>query len=170
MVDPVVFQKLMDVSFRFVSFRPRSKKEITSALHVACKKRHITDISIVDVVLSRLTELGYVDDLKFATWWILQRNQFRPKGWRALSFELSQKGVERSIIEACKPSLEADGIDDVSLATTLATKVLGKSVGLSVKEQKMKLYGYLTRRGFEGSVVSRVVDAVLNTGYNTDTT
>lgn len=163
MVDDVVFQKLLNVGFRLVSFRPRSRKEFVDVLHIACKKRHIDDTSIIETVLTRLTELGYVDDEKFAKWWIDQRNQFRPKGWRALSFELLQKGVDRHIVDALK------GNDEDINAMALAKKAITKFTTLPQRDQKMKLYAYLARRGFEGSVISRVVDVLAKNQYNRDT-
>jgi len=171
MTDDIVFQKLLDVGFRLVSFRPRSKKEFVDALQAACKKRHIEDVSIIDTVLTRLTELGYVDDEKFMKWWIDQRNQFRPKGWRALSFELQQKGIDRELIEMIHQELESSKVSqEEANATSLALKVIHKFDRLPIKEQKMKLYSYLQRRGFESSVICRVVDAMAKKEYNTENT
>ncbi|MEK7060778.1 MAG: RecX family transcriptional regulator [Patescibacteria group bacterium] len=170
MVDDTIFQKLLDVGFRLVSFRPRSKKEFVDALQTACKKRHIEDVSIIDTVLTRLTELGYVDDEKFTKWWIDQRNQFRLKGWRALSFELQQKGIDRNLIQMIHQELESNDASQEEInATALVQKALVKFQNVSFKEQKMKLYSYLQRRGFESSVISRVVDAMGKKGYNTST-
>jgi regulatory protein len=169
MVDDVVFQKLMDVSFRLVSFRPRSEKELRDGLITACKKRHIEDPEVIPKVLSRLKELGYVDDEKFGAWWIDQRNQFRPKGWRAISFELQQKGLSRAVIETLR---DKRGIEDATReeenATRLAAKVLKRYGSLSPKDLKVKLYTYLSQRGFDGNLVSRVVDVTLKKGYNKD--
>lgn len=171
MTDDIVFQKLLNVGFRLVSFRPRSKKEFVDALQAACKKRHIEDVSIIDTVLTRLTELSYIDDKKFAKWWIDQRNQFRPKGWRALSFELQQKGVGREILETLHNELDsADASNDETNAATLASKAIVKFARLPIKEQKMKLYSYLKRRGFESSVICRVVDAMAKKEYNIENT
>lgn len=170
MTDDILFQQLLDVGLRLVSFRPRSKKEFVDALLAACKKKHISDFSIIDKVCTRLTELGYLDDEKFIRWWIDQRNQFRPKGYRALSFELQQKGIDRALIETIHQELERDEVSqEEKNATVLALKLKDKLNRYSVKEQKMKLYTYLQRRGFESSVISRVVDAVVKKEYNTDT-
>ncbi len=171
MIDDIAFQKLLDVGIRLVSFRPRSKKEFVDALQAACKKRHIVDISIIDNVLLRLTELGYVDDEKFTKWWIDQRNQFRPKGWRALSFELQQKGIDRTLVQTVHQELEnKDTSQEEINAATLVQKASVKFQKLSLKEQKMKLYSYLQRRGFESAVICRVVDAMAKKEYNTENT
>ena len=170
MTDDIVFQKLLDVGFRLVSFRPRSKKNLLmhSKRHV---KRHIEDVCIIDIVLTRLTELGYVDDEKFVRWWINQRNQFRPKGWRALSFELQQKGLDRNLIESIHQELELTDVSQEEInAATLVQKASVKFQKLSSKEQKMKLYSYLQRRGFESAVICRVVDAMAKKEYNTENT
>lgn len=171
MTDDVIFQKLLDVSFRLVSFRPRSTREFTEALRTACKKRNILDSSIIDKVLSRLRELGYVDDEKFVRWWVDQRNQFRPKGFRVLSFELQQKGIDRNLIESIFHELkQTNSSQEEVSAMSLATKAFSKFQKLSLREQKMKLYAYLSRRGFESGIISRVVDALVKKGYNTGAT
>lgn len=76
-------------------------------------------------------------------------------------FELKQKGI---ILKKFDDTTEETNV------IALATKVFGKFTALSSKEQKMKLYAYLARRGFDSDVISRVVDAMMNKGYNTDTT
>ena len=39
---------------------------------------------------------GYLDDHAFARFWVENREQFRPRGRRALAYELRQKGVPRT--------------------------------------------------------------------------
>ena len=86
------YQRLIDSAFRYLSFRPRSEKEIADYLQ---KKNP----DIVDAVITRLRELGYVDDVKFAQWWIRVRQGRKPKGMQLIIYELLSKGVTRDVIE-----------------------------------------------------------------------
>lgn len=141
-----LYQSLLNASFRFVSYRPRSKKEIADFLKKKLKKWKQIDISLLDKVIARLEELGYVDDEKFAAWWIEQRKTFRPKGAAIIKQELKQKGV---II---------DGLtDDKNSARLLIEKKLKLLKNLSDFEKKRKLYGFLARRGFSSSVIDDIL-------------
>lgn len=54
---------------------------------------------IADRVLARLIEKGYVDDEKFARFWVENRNQAKGISSRKLIAELRAKGIEGSVIE-----------------------------------------------------------------------
>lgn len=144
-MDSEQYEKSMNAAIRFLSYRPRSKKEIVDFL-----KKKKAEAEIREKVIDRLTELGYIDDEKFASWWIEQRKTFRPKGAAIIKQELKQKGV---VIEGLT--------DDKKSAILLAEKKLKLLKNLPQLEKKSKLYGYLARRGFSSSVIDEVLhDAV----------
>ena len=62
-----VYEKLMAASIRFVSYRPRSRKEITDFIVRKLKTGHTTAPLVIRKVLERLTDLKYVDDIVFAS-------------------------------------------------------------------------------------------------------
>lgn len=144
-------EHLINVAIRFVSFRPRSEKEFREFLKK--KNRIATDLEIIRVI-SRMRELGYVDDQKFALWWIDQRQQFKPKGERVLTAELRAKGISQDIIRDVLIGLDAD-----ALAIEVLEKKLRSWQKYTVVVQKKKAYDLLARRGFDYDLVSRVVDA-----------
>lgn len=140
-MDSEQYEKSMNAAIRFLSYRPRSKKEIVDFL-----KKKKAEAEIREKVIDRLTELGYIDDEKFASWWIEQRKTFRPKGAAIIKQELKQKGV---II---------DGLtDDKNSARLLVEKKLKLLKNLSDFEKKRKLYGFLARRGFSSSVIDDIL-------------
>lgn len=143
----------MGSSIRFVSYRPRSKKEIRDFLAGKLKRGHITAPLVVEQILKRLTDLGYIDDVKFTEWWVSQRTAFKPKGKRALELELHKKGIDQPDII----------IDERPMALSAAAKKI-KSVGRLPREaQKRKLADHLMRRGFSSEVVWSVVDDIIAT-------
>ena len=81
--DPV-----MNAAARFLEARPRS---------VAETRRRLVDAGypapLVDEVLLRLADLGYLDDESFARAWVESRDRAHPRGEAALRRELSQKGI-----------------------------------------------------------------------------
>ena len=47
---------------------------------------------VIEQVIARLEDYGYVDDLAFARFWVTNRDSFKPKGPLALRQELREKG------------------------------------------------------------------------------
>ncbi|MBI3955893.1 regulatory protein RecX [Candidatus Gottesmanbacteria bacterium] len=147
-----IYAKLLESSIRFVSFRPRSEKEFKYFLLKKLQRRKISDVRIIDRVLTRLRELGYADDAKFVSWWVDQRQSHKPKGARLIARELKAKGI----------SLDIDTHDEVALARRAVEKKLLLWHKLPKLEQKKKLYGFLGRRGFDGETIHRVIDELVD--------
>src|SRR3990170_3150167 len=68
------FQKTYDKILRFTSLRPRSEKEFRYWL-----KKHKVPKSIHEDLFNRLKRLDFLNDKKFAVWWVEQRLQFKFK-------------------------------------------------------------------------------------------
>jgi regulatory protein len=130
---------------RYLGMRPRSSAEIVSYL-----KRKEYDEQIVDVVVRRLHERGYLDDEAFARFWVDNRNRFRPRGSQALRYELRQKGVERETIDSTLEEQDEDGA-----AWDAAEGKIGRWTDLEKFDFEQKLMGFLARRGFRFDVCRR---------------
>ncbi len=148
---------LVEAGLRFVSFRPRSEKEIRAYLIKKLSRFSVIpaeagiQFPILDRVITRLRELDYVNDEKFAAWWVDQRQSHKPKGSRLLSQELKAKGITAEIKQS----------DEFGLARQALAKKVARWQSLPKLEQKKKIYGFLGRRGFDGEVIGRVIDEVV---------
>jgi regulatory protein len=147
------FQKTYNRLARFVTLRPRSKKEIEDWL----KKKKIHK-SLHNKLFNRLNRLGLVDDKKFARWWVEQRLNFRPRAKRILAYELRKKGVDKNIIEDVFSEVE---IDEERIALKLLEKKKYKWKNLGKFERKKKMGEFLARHGFGWQVIKRIIDAFL---------
>ena len=100
------YGKLYQRALEWVLVRPRSEKETrdylwrklkTSSLGLECSLEDIPEFSqeIINSLLSR----GYLDDMKFAEWYV--ENRFVKKGIsrKRLRIELIKKGITSTIIE-----------------------------------------------------------------------
>lgn len=172
------YQNLLNASLRLVSFRPRSEKEIREFLLKKIQKLQISPQEyqkILARVLSRLRELGYADDKKFIQWWIEQRALYRPKGRRALLWELRQKGIDESlaheVLEESRQYLSDSLKDDALWEKEEAVKAirlrLERWKHLPPIVQKRKMYSFLERRGFSPETIYHVIDEVVKKDYNT---
>lgn len=158
MSESFVYEKLINASLRFVSFRPRSEKEFRTFLVQKLKKSKTYAAPLVERVIARMRELGYVDDMKFALWWIEQRQSFKPKGKRLVILELGAKGVSSRVAEAAFSSLNDTLTGPLEAAKDLLVKKLHLWRLLDIQTQKKKSYDFLYRRGYEADTIGRVVD------------
>lgn len=151
-----IYELLINASIRFVSFRPRSEKEFRDFLARKLKKNQTyADPSVMEKVIARMRDLGYLDDRKFALWWVEQRQSFKPKGSRLVTMELLARGVSRDIVA------EFVAKDSSSGAKTALVKKIPSWNSYPIAIQKKKANEFLTRRGFDWDTTSRVVDEVV---------
>lgn len=140
--------KVYNLLLNFLSYRPRTVKEVRDRLY----KYKIKDKDTQNNFIAKLTEKGYLDDLAFARWFITSRNTFRPRSPRRISQELILKGVSRETIQA----VIAETADESETIKRLVGKKLGSPRKLIV-EEKQKIYGYLGRQGFAWDKIKEVV-------------
>ncbi len=137
-------------ALNFLSYRSRSEKEITLNL----QKFQVSEEHI-DLVLAKLRQNNLVNDLDFAREWVENRSRFKPRGRRALSSELFQKGINSEIIEEVLIDL-----DEGKLAMDFARKKISKINKLDRTNFQKKLYGYLSRRGFSSDISKEIVSTL----------
>lgn len=146
------FKKTYNKLVKFATLRPRSRKEIKDWLWR--KKIHK---SIHKDLFDRLKRLELIDDESFAKWWVGQRTSFRPKGKKALFFELRKKGIDRKTIEEV---LSEAKIDEEKLAKETLEKKKYKWEKLPKWEKRKKMSDFLARRGYNWSVIRKTVKSL----------
>jgi regulatory protein len=168
MDSETLYEKLMNASLNYVSYRPRSRKEVDAFILKTLARWKTEGAFIVEKVIARLVELGYVDDMKFAMWWITQRSSHRPKGLRALQFELQSKGIAASVTAAAFAEVQSqEGAEsEFDLAKKAIQKKIDQLGRLPIIEQKKKIYSYLATRGFGGNIIAKIIDELTKKEYN----
>lgn len=141
------FGKLYTRALEYALMRPRSRREVNDYLYRKTRDaptktggiRKGVSKELTVRVFERLVEKGYVDDEKFAHFWIENRNLRKGTSMRKLSAELSAKGVDRSIIDRLLD--ETDRQDENELQKIIAKK-------RHRYEDEQKFMAYLARLGF----------------------
>jgi regulatory protein len=139
-------------ALHFLSVRTRSEAEISQHL-----LRHKTPGPVVQRTLDRLRQNQLADDRRFAQAWVENRNSFRPRSRRALTWELSRKGVPAQAI-----AYATSGLEDADLAFQAGLKQARRLRRYPWADFRRRLYAYLSRRGFSGSVIAPVVARLWN--------
>jgi regulatory protein len=131
-------ERAYEQTLHFLSYRPRSRSEVSRYLRDKDLSEQATEAA-----MERLERAGLLDDEAFARYWISNREQFRPRGERALRYELRQKGVDDRVID----DLLQD-TDEMESAYRAAVQRIERWKRLDPAERRQKLSGYLQRRGF----------------------
>jgi regulatory protein len=149
--------EVLDAAARYLEARPRSVAEV---------RRRLTSMGyrapLVDGAVTRMTELGYLDDETFARSWVASRDRARPRGAHALRRELQLKGVDRELVdEVLDERAEEGGGEATSADEAAAERLLAKKLPSVLREadprkRLQKAYALLARSGFAPDVCSAV--------------
>lgn len=142
-------RRALEAGLNYVSFRPRSTKEVNDHL---LKKSFDADAR--SHAAGRLQELGYLDDAEFARFWVESRDTHRPRGKRALAWELRRKGIADTVIEDVLARFAGD---ESALAREAARKRAATIARDDPTVFRRKLGAFLARRGFGYDVAEQVV-------------
>ena len=71
------FEKFYNQALRFLSYRPRSEKEVRNKLKIKSEKLKIEDSTVtIDKIIQKLKEYNFINDLEFAKKWVEERLRF----------------------------------------------------------------------------------------------
>src|SRR3989344_9646177 len=149
--------KFYNKALKFLSYRPRSEKEIRDKLRrVKNKKNATTEVqkeqetqnfsvsknlsdsevareALIDQVISKLKKNNYINDEEFIKWWIEQRVTFKPRSLRLIKIELRQKGISDDVIELGIRNQKSEIKSDSKLAINLVEKRIERYKNLSIE-------------------------------------
>lgn len=165
------FEKFYNKALRFLSYRPRSEKEVRDNLSSKgrwASGRKKPSPELIEKVIEKLKEQKFLNDEEFVKWWVEQRTTVRPKSFRVIKMELQQKGISVEIIDSIIPDSSFIIRSELKTVKRLIQKRLSRYRGLERKEQWEKLAGFLWRRGFEYETIKDALDEVVGKGYNDD--
>jgi regulatory protein len=143
------FEKLYGKSLHFLSFRPRSEKELKDFL----KKKKAGEL-ISQRIIESLKNSKFLNDEEFALWWVEQRTRSKPKALRVIKMELLQKGIDKETIEK---TLGENTESDLDRAKKIAENKIRK---INIKDIKApeKLFRFLASKGFDYDTIKEVID------------
>jgi len=150
--------KLMDQSLRFLSYRPRSEKEVVDYLIGKISQKENIKYSqakespLIKQVVLKLKKYKYLDDFEFANWLVRSRIRSKPQGLSRIKFDLKRKGIDNEIID----SIIAKYPDQTVLAKRAIEKKLANWQKLPKGDFKKKIYAYLISRGFNFETIGEV--------------
>ena len=173
-IDPV-----LAAAARFLETRQRTTVETRQRLIRAGYPE-----ALVNAAVARLTDLGLLDDEAFARAWVESRDRARPRGERALRYELRARGMSPELAEAALAERRAGGRDALafepwsrdapvdlpdepggSADERAAGRLIqrhSQSLGrvADPRARRQRAYALLARNGFDPGVAGRVAQAL----------
>jgi regulatory protein len=139
---------------KLLAAKSRSVAELRERLLERCSSK-----DIVETVIARLREYGYLDDERYALTYASSKVRQQPVGRRRLEQSLAKRKVERSVAD--------EALDQVFAATSeadLIDRAIEKRVRLrgqpKTRAEAKSLFDHLLRQGFPFELVADKVRAI----------
>jgi len=142
-------KRCLDKAYRYLSYRPRSEKEVTDKLLEKYPQKTVM------AALKKLKEYKYVDDSAFIKFWLDSRASSR--GPALLRLELSQKGVSKTLIEESLSSIDKESLIEDALKLVRGKK---KYRDLDANDLYKKVAPFLSRRGYGYDIIKEVIRVI----------
>lgn len=137
--------KLKMRSLEWVLGRPHSIREFKDYL-----RRKKAEPEFVEKLIEEFLKRGYLDDKKFALWW-LDRRVRKQKSNRSIESELRGKGIDREVITEV---INGEGESEMERLKI----TVGKLKSRARYQDQQKLTAYLVGKGYSYSLVKEVLN------------
>lgn len=142
-----------EAALKLLSVRPRSVVELRQRL--LQKKYSPEEVESCTVFLQ---EKGFLDDQAFAEGWVGGRGPRKLIGRGRLANELRVKGVSREVIQGAVGAVDEE--QERERALTAARQKWKSLSNLPADVARRRLYGILSRRGFNSTVIRFAITQV----------
>ena len=138
---------------KLLAAKARSVAELRERLLERC-----SDKAVVEIVIARLREYGYLDDERYAVSYASSKVRQSPLGRRRLEQSLAMKKVERSVAEEALDQVYAENPEEELIDRAIEKRVRLRGRPKTRAEAK-SLFDYLLRQGFPFELVRDKVRA-----------
>ena len=150
-------RKTFERAVKLLAAKPRSVAELRERLLQTKGLKGNT--TIVETVIARLREYGYLDDERFAFNYASSKVKQRPVGRRRLQRDLKLKQVENTVAEEALELVYAETPEDQLIDRAIEKRIRLRGRPKTRAEAK-SLFDHLLRQGFGFELVSEKVRSV----------
>jgi regulatory protein len=141
-VDPEVrLQHALDVSYRYLGFRDRTVLEVRR--HLEAKR---VEPDTIEQAVAELSELGYLDDARFAQRFVEDRRTLDSWGNERIERKLVASGIEAELITA---ALATGDAAETQVDAALAILTRRFRTPPETDRDRDRALGFLVRKGYE---------------------
>ncbi len=152
-------RKTFERAVKLLAAKPRSVAELRERL----LRGKNTSSEIVEIVIARLREYGYLNDERFAFSYASYKVKQRPLGRRRLERDLKFKKVDSAVASEALEMVFAETPEEQLIDQAIAKRLRVRGKPKNRLEAK-SLFDHLLRQGFQFELVSERVRA-LATNY-----
>lgn len=139
---------------KLLAAKARSVAELRERLLERC-----SDKAVVEIVIARLREYGYLDDERYAVSYASSKVRQSPVGRRRLEQSLAMKKVERSVAEEALDQVFAETPEEELIDRAIEKRVRLRGRPKTRAEAK-SLFDHLLRQGFPFELAGDKVRAI----------
>jgi regulatory protein len=148
-------ERTMNRAVKLLAAKPRSVGELRERL----LEKMWTDETIVEGVIAKLLDYGYLDDERFASDLALSKLRQRPQGKRSLQQKLSRKKLDRDVLDKAIESA-FEKIPESDLIDTAIEKRLRLKGRPETREDTKRFLDHLLRLGFDYDLIREKMSAI----------
>jgi regulatory protein len=148
--DAQVFRDVYTAAGRLLNYRLRTRAELSQRLR---QKGYSPEM--VEKVIGKLSDIGLLDDSRFAEAFIATKIASKPVGRRELERGLREKGVGKEVAEKAMADVRDEEVQ-TSLALAAAGPKLKSLRRFDPAKRREKLIAFLVRRGFDWDIIRTV--------------
>jgi len=146
LLQTITFNDYYVRGLHYADRRLRSSAEVNRyLLSIGCM------VSDVELIITKLSDLGIIDDLKLAKAYVHDLLISKPQSKKMLELKLSKKLIDKVIINQVIDELDINEFD------SLKAVVDSKSKLSSYRNNQPRLFRYLLSQGFSFDEVSKVI-------------
>ena len=145
--------KLLDLAYFYLKFRPRTKKEVENYLHKKSQKHHLSS-EVINKAIKELESQDLINDKKFIEWLVEQRNRSKQKSRFALTGELLRFGIDKDLIDEY---FDNHLLNEEELANRALLSSWQRWQYLPKDKRFQKAVQFLMRRGFNFEVIKKTI-------------
>lgn len=150
-----LLRKTFERAVKLLAAKPRSIAELRERL---LRGKNI-DEKIVETVIARLREYGYLNDERFAFSYVSYKVKQKPVGRRRLERDLKLRKVENSVANEALEMVYAETSEEQLIDEAIAKRLRIRGKPRNRAEAK-SLFDHLLRRGFAFELVSDKVRSI----------
>jgi regulatory protein len=153
-------RKTFERAVKLLAAKPRSVAELRERL----LRGKGADAEIVETVISRLREYGYLNDEHFAFCYASYKVKQKPVGRRRLERDLKLKKIDNSVANEALEMVYAETSEEQLIDDAIAKRLRLRGKPKNRAEAK-SLFDHLLRRGFGYELISDKIRSLVSTDY-----
>lgn len=127
-------------------------------MEVFLKKRNASSSEIKEII-TKLVNLKFLDDEKYAAKWLEERKLLHPRSYYLIRLELVKKGITREVLDKIFLSgNEEKNSSEKEMAKKELSKFIKRTLNYPMEKRREKVLRHLSSRGFSWDVIKDAID------------